>query len=138
MTAAEARDSLSTQTKLGDDGAIALNIDRGQIIEQPTSAADQHEKAPATVVVLLVGFEMLSQMVDAIAEQGNLHFRRTGVVVASTVLGDRVTLGWQIVRFAVVTHGLVVLSEGFGPSLADPRSSTAKFKDEFDDGKRLA
>src|SRR5450432_2509546 len=42
------------------------------------------------MVILLMRLEMLSQVFDTLAEEGNLHFRRTGVRVVQTILGNYV------------------------------------------------
>jgi hypothetical protein len=39
-------------------------------------------------MVVLVLTEMLGEMVDPLAEQGDLDFRRTGIAVVGAVLGD--------------------------------------------------
>src|SRR5450432_3663751 len=38
------------------------------------------------MVILLMRLEMLSQVFDTLAEEGNLHFRRTGVRFVQTIL----------------------------------------------------
>src|SRR5688572_20675368 len=47
-------------------------------------------------MILLVRLEVLGQILDALAEQRDLHFRRTGVGLVRTELGDRGRLGlWR-------------------------------------------
>jgi len=45
-----------------------------------------------------VGFEMLGQLLDALAEESNLHFRRTGVRVVQTILGNYVFFDVRVLR----------------------------------------
>jgi hypothetical protein len=40
------------------------------------------------MMVLVVVGEMLGQVLDASRQQGDLYFRRAGIVLATTVLGD--------------------------------------------------
>src|ERR1700681_863438 len=68
-----------------DQIRVALRVFRLHVVEQPPSAADQHEQAPARVMVFRVGFEVFRQVVDALAENRNLYFRRTGVRVVRLV-----------------------------------------------------
>jgi hypothetical protein len=72
---------LFTNTERLDDSPVALDIALFQVIQQMTSLTNQLQKASPRVVVLLVGLEMLRQVRNAIAEQRDLHFRRTRVVV---------------------------------------------------------
>src|SRR5207253_6843097 len=48
-------------------------------VEQTPAPADEHEESAPGMMILCVGFEMLCQVVDAFAEDGDLHFRRPGV-----------------------------------------------------------
>jgi hypothetical protein len=70
---------LLAQSEFADDGLIALGIVFLEVVEQATPLADQHEKTPARAVVLLVRFEVLRQLPNALAQQRNLDFRATGI-----------------------------------------------------------
>jgi hypothetical protein len=45
------------------------------------------------VVVVLVSLEVLGEMINALRQESNLHFRRTGVGAMSTVFGNGFNLG---------------------------------------------
>ena len=96
-----------------DQFAIALDVVVFDVVEQPATLTYQHEKASATVVVLLVDLEVLGEVRDTCGKQRNLNLGRT-----------RVGFG-QTKRLADAGHGLFfwwkyrihVISLGFGPSL---------------------
>ena len=52
----------------------------------PTALADHLEQSEAPVVILLVGAEMIVQIVDTLGEDGHLHRGRTCVRVVLLVL----------------------------------------------------
>ena len=89
-------DLLAPQSEFGDDGAVALDIDAGEIIEQPAATTYEHQQASAAVVVLLVDLEVLGQVRDAIGQQRNLYFGRPSVAVAACMSRNGVSLGGQI------------------------------------------
>jgi len=63
---------LSAQAELGEDLSISIDVFALQVIEKPAALADHHQQAAPAVVVVLVGTEMVGQMIDAIAQQGHL------------------------------------------------------------------
>ena len=69
-----------------DDGLITLGIVRLEVVEQTTPLADQHEKTAARAMILLVCFEVLRQMTNALAQQCDLDFRAAGIGSMSAVL----------------------------------------------------
>src|SRR5712692_4490060 len=68
-----------------DQIGVALRVFRLEVVEQPASAADQHQQATARVMIFRVGLEVLGEVVDALAENRNLYFGRTGVRVVRLV-----------------------------------------------------
>src|ERR1700737_3854188 len=73
-----------------DQLLVALGVLGLQIVEEPPPLADQLEQAAPRVVVLLVGLEMLGQVMDALGEQRDLHLGRAGVaLVGAELLDDR-------------------------------------------------
>ena len=70
---------LLADAEFGDDGFVALGIVSLEVVEQATPLADQHEKAAARAVVLLVRLEVIRQLANAFAEQGDLNFRTPGI-----------------------------------------------------------
>lgn len=85
--------ALPTQAQLGNDFAIALDVASLDVVEKTTTPPDHHQKSTTTVMVVRVGLEMLGEMVDAIGQQGNLHFGGASVGSVRTMLGDRFVLG---------------------------------------------
>ena len=74
---------------MGDEQrTVALDVDVLHIIEQPTTAADEHQQTTAGVVVMLVALEMIVEVVDAGREHGDLHFGGTGVLLVGAMLRD--------------------------------------------------
>jgi len=67
--------TLLADAELRNDGLVALGIVFLEVVKQATALADQHEKSAARAVVFLVRLEVLRQLADAFAEQGNLDFR---------------------------------------------------------------
>jgi len=59
-----------------------------EVVEQATPLADQHEKAAAGTMVLLVGLEVLRKLTDALAQNRDLHFGAARVTVMDTILLD--------------------------------------------------
>ena len=70
---------LSSDSQFLDDHVILADVAALEIIEQFSPARDQLKQASSRIVIFLVNFEMLSQLVDALREQSDLHLRRTRV-----------------------------------------------------------
>lgn len=81
-------EELAPQAVNGEDGAIALDVVLADVVEKPAALTDHHEQTTASVVVVLVFFEMVVQIRDPGGEDGNLHFRRSGIGFAGAVRGD--------------------------------------------------
>jgi hypothetical protein len=71
--------ALFADAELADHGFIAFGIVSLEVIQQATPLADQHEQAAARAVVLLVRFEVLRQLADAFADDGDLNLGATRV-----------------------------------------------------------
>ena len=87
---------LLTQTQLGDQSTIALHVLLLQVSQQVAALANHLQQATTAVMVVVVGSQMLVQVVDASGQQGNLHLGRTSVVLAHTVLFDDGLLGFHV------------------------------------------
>ena len=70
---------LLAQAELSDDGAVTLDVLLLEIGKEVTTATDHLQEATTAVVVLLVGLEVLVEVVDAVGEQCDLYLGRTGV-----------------------------------------------------------
>src|SRR5262249_30911272 len=82
----------TTQTQALDQRVVALAVPGLEIIEQPAALADQLQQAAARMVILRVTLEMLGEVGDALAQDGDLDFRRAGVGVALGVRLDQLRL----------------------------------------------
>src|SRR5947209_4447609 len=80
--------SLSPEPEAGDQRPVPLDVVRPHVVEQSTTATDEHQQAPPTVVVLLVRLEVLREVVDPLGEQRDLDLRRPGVGLVEPVLAD--------------------------------------------------
>src|SRR6478736_5297899 len=76
---------LLADSELADQVRIALRVLLLHIVEQPPPLADQLQQTPPRVMVFRVALEVLGQVIDALAEDGHLHFRRAGVGVMRAV-----------------------------------------------------
>jgi hypothetical protein len=76
---------LLADAELADHGLVALGIVFLEVVEQAAALADQHEKPAARAVVFLVRLEVLRQLADAFAKQGDLNFGTSGVALVRTV-----------------------------------------------------
>ena len=77
--------ALLTKSELGDQVGVALLVLRFEIIEQAAALVDHHQQAAARMVVLRVGLEMLGQVADALGEDRDLDFGRTGVALCAAM-----------------------------------------------------
>jgi hypothetical protein len=85
--------SLLSETQFFDDGSVAFDLGRLEVIEKPAALANHFEKAPSAMVVFLVDPEVLGQILDLLGEKGDLDLRRAGIVIVESILVDYLTLG---------------------------------------------
>lgn len=81
--------SLLAQAETFDDLAIPIRIAAIQVIEQPAAFIHHHNQAAPGRVILHVCPEMRCQIVDALAQQSDLHFRRACVLDMGPILLDQ-------------------------------------------------
>ena len=91
------RFALLAYAQLTDDFAVTICIVCLEVIQQPPALAHQHQQAAARSMILRMGFEMLGQLANALAEDRDLHFRTSGVGVMRAKTRDNVnfSLGCQ-------------------------------------------
>jgi hypothetical protein len=77
---------LFADAELLDDVFVPFGVVFLEVIKQATPLADQHEKAAPGSVVLSVRFEVLRQLTNALAQQGNLDFGTAGVGAVRLIL----------------------------------------------------
>ena len=80
------RAELLADTELLDDGAVALDVDLDQVVQQAATLTYQHFQRPRGVEVLVIGLHVLRQVADAIGEQRDLALGRSGVRFRFSVL----------------------------------------------------
>jgi len=76
---------LPPDAELLDQSAVAGNVARMEVVEQPAPLAYQAQQSDARMMVLLVRTQMLGQLLDATREQRNLNFRRAAIVRSARV-----------------------------------------------------
>src|SRR5215510_7082239 len=72
---------LAAQTEPVDQCLVARLFPRLQIVEEAAALRHELQETTAGVVVLLVVLEMLGQVLDALRQDCDLDFRRTGVAL---------------------------------------------------------
>ena len=70
--------NLLTDTQLGDQGTIALDVLLHEIIEQAAALTDHLVQAAAGVVVLRVLLEVLGELSDALGAENRCRLRGCG------------------------------------------------------------
>jgi hypothetical protein len=76
-----------------DDVLVPLHIGFPQIVKKPPPLADQFEKPSARMMVLLVDLEVIREIVDSIAQDGNLNFRGTRILLMKPETINNLSLG---------------------------------------------
>lgn len=71
-----------------DHFLVLLRLIHAQVVQEVSAVRDFAKEAVARGVVLLVIMQVLRQVTDLIRQNGNLHGRRTGVLLMLTMLGD--------------------------------------------------
>jgi hypothetical protein len=62
------------QPQFGDEGSIPLHVLPAKVVEETAALTDHHQEPTTTVMVVLVLTKMLGEMVDSLAEKGDLDF----------------------------------------------------------------
>src|ERR1700679_158947 len=90
MWAEAALNGLLADTQLADDVTIAVGVRLLEVIQKAAALAHQHQQATARAMVLFVGFEVLGQLANTLAEDRNLPLRTASVRVVRAELGNNV------------------------------------------------
>jgi len=67
-----------------------------QIVQEAAALSHQLDQSSTGMVVLGMDLEMTRQVTDALAQDGHLHFRRTGVGVVQPVAIDNLLFVFRI------------------------------------------
>src|SRR6185312_10764543 len=84
----------AAQAQARDQRLVPLGILGLDIVEQTAPFRHHLDHAPAGMIVLHVVLEMLGEIGDALGEDGDLDFRRTGVTLGGRVFGDQFFLAF--------------------------------------------
>ena len=79
------RSQLLADAQAANQIGVALGVLALQVVQQAAALADQLEQAAARVMIFRVRLEVLGEIADAFAENGDLNFRRAGVGVVGAV-----------------------------------------------------
>ena len=85
---------LLAQTKPFDNLAIPIRVAAIQVVQQPAAPIDHHDQPAARSMIFCVGSEVGGEVVDALAQQSDLNFRRTRVSRVRSVLFDQTEFGF--------------------------------------------
>jgi hypothetical protein len=77
-----------SESEIGDQLAVPLDVRPPQILEKATPLTDHLEKASAAVVILLVSVEVGPEIVDAGREDGDLDRSASTIALVELVLLD--------------------------------------------------
>ena len=83
---------LFTEIERLDDGAIALDVDLLELLEQLAALADQTQQRALRTEVVTVALHVLRKVADTVREQRDLALRRTRVGVGLSVLTEKLLL----------------------------------------------
>jgi hypothetical protein len=81
--------ALLADAKLLNDSFVAFGVGLSEVVQQAATLADHHKKTAPGGMVLLVGLEVLGQLADPRAQDGDLNFRRSSIVIGSAVIGNQ-------------------------------------------------
>ena len=79
---------LLTEIQSGNEGTITFNIRLLQVLEHIAATTDHQQQTAVGMVIVLVLLQMLIQVVDALSQESDLHFRGTGVSFMLCISSD--------------------------------------------------
>ena len=88
-TVREGRLGLLADVETVNNVEVTLWIDLFQVIQQASSATDQHQQAAPAGEIPLVALQVPGQLVDPRRQDGNLDLGGSGVVIAPLKLPDQ-------------------------------------------------
>jgi hypothetical protein len=77
---------LAAKTQALDQGAVALDVDALEVAEKPATATNEQQQSTTGVVVVLVVFQVLGELQNAVRQQSNLDLGRTRVAGVGLIL----------------------------------------------------
>jgi hypothetical protein len=79
---------LFSQAKSLDQGPVTFDVFVLQISQEAPALSHQLDQSSTGMMVLGMDLKMIRQVTDTLAQDGHLHFRRTGVGVMQPVAID--------------------------------------------------
>ena len=83
---------LSAEVERLDDGAVALDVDLFQILQQRAALTDQAQQCALGSEVVFVALEVFCKVADTVGKQRDLTFGGTRVGVRLAVLAEKLLL----------------------------------------------
>ena len=81
----------AAQAEVGDHLAVGFLVGALEVVQKLAAVVDHADEAVTGGVVLLVGLQVLGELLDALGERGDLHFAGAGVaLVTAELLADGV------------------------------------------------
>src|ERR1700690_2735815 len=87
--------ALLAQTESFDNLAVPIRVATIQIVQQPAPLVDHHDQPAPRSMIFGVGPEVGGQIVDALAQQRYLHFRRPRILRMYPELLDEFNLSFH-------------------------------------------
>src|SRR5207237_8693987 len=81
--------SLAPQPQALDQGSVAFDVLSAEVLEQPPAPPDHLEEPSSLVVILLMGLEVLGELIDAPGQDGDLDLGRTGIGLGPPEVADQ-------------------------------------------------
>jgi hypothetical protein len=114
--------SLFANSQSLDNRAVPLYILRFEVVEQMPPLSHEFQQAPAGMMVLEMGPEMLRQIIDPFAQDRDLHFRRSCVRGMPFVfLNEFLFLFWQQCHVILLSRVLGILGNPL--TMEDPQDA---------------
>ncbi len=79
---------LLSDSELRDDGSVALDVNFFKVVEQTTTLTYHLEQTAARMTILLMGLEMLGEVIDALSEECDLNLWGTRIALVESILID--------------------------------------------------
>ena len=86
----------STQAETGDKGAVTLDVFLSEVGKKALALTNQQHQTTTRVVIMLVGTEVLGQLLDASGQQSHLNLGGTGVTLMRGVFGNDLLLLFRL------------------------------------------
>src|SRR5690606_21329055 len=96
-----------------------------QVLQQALALTDHEHQTTTRVVIVLVGLQVLGQVLDAVRQERGLDLGRTGVALAGRVLRDDRLLGGGIEGHMVLLWSLRGALGPYVPGSLDERPLSA-------------